>query len=195
MTTSDSQMSVFDAIYGRRSVRTYAPEKIDQAMVRLLLCAAVRAPTAIHEELWAFVVFQDPVTLKRLSDRAKVLFLAEVQRARLDRSGHTFDTFADPDFDMFYNAGTLVVICARPMGPFVAADCWLAAENFMLAAHAMGLGTCVIGAALPALNTSEVQGELGIPADVTPIAPVVVGIPSGETPPTARKEPQILLWK
>jgi nitroreductase len=188
-------MSVFDAIYGRRSVRTYAPGRLNQERVRVLLNAAVRAPTAIHEEPWAFVVLQDPITLKRLSDRAKVLFLSEVQRGRLDRSGHTFDAFADPDFDMFYNAGTLVVICGRPMGTFVAADCWLAAENFMLAAHAMGLGTCVIGAALPALTTLEVQDELGIPAGVTPIAPVVVGIPSGETPPTTRKEPQILLWK
>jgi nitroreductase len=133
--------------------------------------------------------------LKHLSDRAKPLFLEEAQRAHLDRGGHTLDIFASPDFNMFYNAGTLIIICGKAMGPFVAADCWLAAENLILAAYSMGLGTCVIGAAVPALNTSGIKSELGIPDQVTAIAPIIVGVPSGETLPTARKEPEILFWK
>jgi nitroreductase len=104
------------------------------------------------------------------------------------------DVFASQEFNIFYDAGTLVVICAKPMGPFVAADCWLAAENLMLAACAMGLGTCVIGSAVPALNTPAVKAELGIPAEYSAVAPIIVGGPSGETRPTARREPEILAW-
>jgi nitroreductase len=96
---------------------------------------------------------------------------------------------------MFYNAGTLIILCGKPMGPFVVADCWLAAENLILAACSMGLGTCVIGAAVPALNTPEIKAELGIPDELAPIAPIIVGVPSGKTPPTARKEPEVLFWK
>jgi hypothetical protein len=87
------------------------------------------------------------------------------------------------------------VIYARPMGPFVVADCWLAAENLMLAAHALGLGSCVIGSAVGALNAPEVKLELGIPADSTAVAPVIVGTPKGEWPATTRKPPQILGWR
>jgi nitroreductase len=188
-------MSVMDAISQRRSVRSYLPERLERDTVHALLAAAVRAPTAVHEEPWAFVVVQDPNALKRLSDRAKPLFLEEVHRAHLDRGGHALDIFASPDFNIFYDAGTLIVICARPMGPFVVADCWLAAENLMLAACSMVLGTCVIGSAVPALNTPEIKSELGIPAALTAIAPIIVGVPSGETPRTARKEPEILYWK
>jgi nitroreductase len=47
---------------------------------------------------------------------------------------------------------------------------WLAAENLMLAAHAMGLGTCVIGSAVPALNTPKSKAELNIPSECTAIA-------------------------
>jgi len=65
----------------------------------------------------------------------------------------------------------------------------------MLAASAMGLGTCVIGSSVSALNSSELKAELGIPATVTAIAPIIVGVPAGETPQTDRKEPQILVWK
>jgi nitroreductase len=187
--------SILDAIYGRRSVRSYAPERVDRATILALLGAAVRAPTAVHMEPWAFVVLQDLTALKHLSDRAKPLFVGEAHRAHLDPGGHLLDAFTSPEFNIFYDAATLIVICAKPMGPFVVADCWLAAENLMLAACAMGLGTCVIGSAVPALNTPEIKAELGIPAEFLAVAPIIVGQPSGETAPTARKEPRVLAWK
>jgi nitroreductase len=190
-----ANMSIMDAIYRRSSVRSYSPEPLDQTTVRALLAAAVRAPTAVHFEPWAFAIIQDMRALKRLSDRAKPLFLEEVQRSHLDRGGHTLEIFASPDFNMFYNAGTLIIICGKPMGPFVVADCWLAAENLILAACSMGLGTCVIGSAVPALNSPDIKAEFGIPDELTAIAPIIVGVPSGETPPTARKEPEIVFWK
>jgi nitroreductase len=195
MKKREMNMSLIDAIYKRSSVRSYSPERLDETTIRTLLAAAVRAPTAVHLEPWMFAILQDTNALKRLSDRAKPLFLEEVRRAHLDRGGHALDIFASPDFNMFYNASTLIIICGKPMGPFVVADCWLAAENLLLAACSMGLGTCVIGAALPALNTPDIKAELGIPDELTPIAPIIVGVPSGETPPTARKEPEVLFWK
>jgi nitroreductase len=149
----------------------------------------------VHQEPWAFAILQDKSALKRLSDRAKPLFVEDAHRAHFDRGGHALDIFTRPDFNIFYDAGTLIVICASPQGPFVAADCWLAAENLMLAACALGLGTCVIGSALPALNTSEGKAELGIPAELDAIAPIIVGVPHGQTPPVPRKKPVILAWK
>jgi nitroreductase len=195
MTRSTSTSSVRDAIYARRSVRSYTGEKLPQATVRELLAAAVRAPTAIHEEPWQFLVVQDDATLRRLSDRAKALFAAEVRRLHLDRGAHGLEAFSQPEFNVFYDAGTLIVICAKPMGPFVVADCWLAAENLMLAAHALGLGTCVIGSAVGALNAAEAKRELGIPADSTAVAPLIVGRPRGEGSATTRKPPEILGWR
>jgi nitroreductase len=188
-------LGIMDAIYKRCSVRSFSPKQLDQSTILTLLAAAVRAPTAVHLEPWVFAIIQDTSALKRLSDRAKPLFLEEVQRAHLDREGHSLDMFASPNFNMFYNAGTLIIICGKPLGPFVAADCWLAAENLMLAASSLGLGTCVIGSAVPALNTEEIKAELGIAQELTVIAPIIVGAPAGKTTPTARKEPEILFWK
>jgi nitroreductase len=195
MALGKDPMTIMEAINGRRSVRSYASQSLDATTVRALLAAAVQAPTAVHEEPWRFVVIQDRSALRRLSDRAKPLFLEEVQRAHLDRGGHTLDIFASPGFDIFYDAGTLVVIGAQAGGPFAAADCWLAAENLMLAAYSMGLGTCVIGSALAALNLVDTKAELGIPPEFSAIAPIIVGVPRGETPLTSRKEPRILVWK
>ena len=103
--------------------------------------------------------------------------------------------FASPDFCVFYDASTLIVICAKPMGPFVVADCWLAAQNLMLAAFALGLGTCCIGSAVPAVNSAEVKSELGIPPDVDAIVPIIVGVPAEPGVEVPRRDPHILHWK
>ena len=195
-------LSGLDVIFTRRSVRAYTPQKLEKSTIKSLLDAAVQAPTAMHMEPWAFVVVQDEATLKRYSDRAKGSWAKEATKYRdlhagVDaEAGKEFaERFASPDFCIFYDANTLIVICARPMGPFVAADCWLAAENLMLAAGALGLGTCCIGSAIPVLNSPDIKSELGIPADVEAVAPIIVGVPSGPTSETPRKDPEILFWK
>ena len=195
MMQSNEVLSAMAAIQSRRSVRSYVGQSLDRPTVTKLISEAVRAPTAMHREPWAFVVVQNAATLKRLSDTAKPLFLQQSQRTHLDHGGHGLDIFARPDFDIFYNAGTLIVICGLSAEHFSVADCWLAAENLMIAACAIGLGTCVIGSCVAALNLPDVKAELEIPATHSAIAPIVVGVPSGETPLTTRKEPQILAWK
>jgi len=188
------EMSVFEAILARRSVRRYTSQAVDHTIVRLLLEAAVHAPTAFHAESWAFAIIQDKSELHQLSDRAKPLFLNELRRSGKSHS-HSEDeleAFADPAQNIFYDAGTLIVICADSMNPFAAADCWLAAENLMLAACAMELGTCVIGSALPALNVASIKTGLGIPEKFSAIAPIVVGYPVEETKPVPRRQPYIL---
>lgn len=194
-TLQHSGKSVLKTIHARHSVRAYAPTPLDDATVQTLLDAAVHAPTAMHEEPWAFVIVQDHALLQRLSDLAKPLFVEEVRHRNAHGASHSFDHFTRPDFNIFHGANTLIIICAKPLGPFVAADCWLAAENLMLAASAAGLGSCVIGSAVAALNIRKVKAELGIPDEYSAIAPIVVGIPSGETKASPRKGPTILSWK
>lgn len=190
---SDSPMSEIDAIYKRRAVRDYLPEKVHQSVVHALLYAAVQAPTAMREEPWSFVVIQDQDTLDRLSNSAKI-FLNKEAESYTEQNQHLLEMINQPDFHVFYNASTLIVIYTRFSGLFVAADCWLAAENLMLTACAKGLGTCVIGLAISPLNSPEWREELKIPNHMTAIAPIIVGYPAGSNPPILRKPPDIHLW-
>lgn len=100
--------------------------------------------------------------------------------------------FANPDFNIFHDAGTLIVLCTKLSSTFVEADCWLAAENLMLAACALGLGSCVIGSAVAALNTLQIKDKLGIPAEFSTVVPIILGVPNGETNATPRNEPIVL---
>ena len=186
------EMTIFETILARRSVRSYTAQQVDSVTVRTLLQAAVRAPTAIHQEPWAFVIIQDRKLLQNLSDQAKPLFLAQIGQHARGSSGHVLDMFEKPDFNIFYDAGTLILICGRTTASFYEADCWLAAENLMLAACGMGLGTCIIGSALPALNIPEVKIRLGIPKDFSVVVPIILGYPMDETAPVMRKPPIVL---
>ncbi|HET9990777.1 MAG TPA: nitroreductase family protein [Kofleriaceae bacterium] len=191
--------AVLDTIYARHATRAYTPAKVSEDAVNTLLRAAIHAPTAMHREPWAFVVVQDPALLKRICARTKVVAAtpqAEPHRALArHRETHLPPPFDDPEFDIFYGASTLVVICARTPGEFSAADCWLAAENLMLAATSIGLATCPIGFALLGLADPDLRGELGIAADVTPIAPIIIGTAAVPAPETTRRAPLILSWK
>lgn len=185
-------MTVMDAISLRRSVRSYKPQTVERGDITALLDAAVHAPTAVHEEPWAFVVIQDREVLECLSDKGKQLVPSLESRVHSrDGAPHHFKL----PKDLFRGAGTLIVICGKPLGHFVVADCWLAAENLMLAARSMGLGTCVIGLAVAALNTPEWKSELKVPVELTAYAPIIVGAPAGETPATGRGKPVVLAWK
>ncbi len=194
-------MTALDVIYQRRAVRSYLPEIVDEPTIHKLLDAAVHAPTAMHEEPWAFVVVQDRAVLKRISDRAKATMVAQATAHRdllrapgAAPANRHVAMLTEPAFNIFYDAGTLIVICGRRLGEFVVADCWLAAENLMLAARGIGLGSCCIGSALPALHAPDVKRELGIPDDVDPVAAVILGVPRGETPAVPRKGPAVLRW-
>lgn len=198
VTTNAAQLSALDAIYRRRATRTFTSQAVDDAAIRELLRAAVHAPTAMHLEPWAFVIVQNRELLARISERAKALIATYSDEHRaLPRTGdgRLPAIFSDPRFDIFYGAPALIAICGKPMGGFVPADCWLAAENLMIAATALGLATCPIGFAVAALADSAIKSELDIPHDVTAIAPIVVGHAAGEPPRTTRRDPEILCWK
>lgn len=184
-------MTVLDAIHANRAARSFLPDVVDQPTIQKLLEAAVQAPTAMHLEPWAFAVVQDAVKLKRLSDRAKELIIEHADSFPAEKRDHFIQRAQDPSFNVFYNANTLVVLYGKPIGLFVQADCWLATENLLLAACHFGLGGCVIGLAINALNTPEWKAALGVPAAYTAYAPIILGFPEGEAPAKTRRKPEV----
>lgn len=192
MRTPKIEMNVSQAILARRSVRSYKQDAVNSAIIRCLLEAAVRAPTAMHQEPLAFLIIQDKKILRTLSDLAKPMVLKEIRQSASQNTHHHMDVFEQDDFNIFYDAGTLILICAKTESPFFEADCWLAAENLMLSASAMGLGSCVIGSAIAALKTDEVKRKLHIPPEFSAVSPIILGYASNKVAPTNRKAPVIL---
>jgi nitroreductase len=182
-------MDINEAISGRRAARDFTAQAVDDETIRRLIDSAVRAPSASNEQPWTFTVVRDQALLDRVSDEAKSYLLATLPAG--PDSGRRRASLTDDSFQLFYHAPVLIVISGSAPRPWVAEDCALAAQNLMLAAYSVGLGTCWIGLARGYLNTAEGKNALGLPASWVPVSPIIVGYPKVQTPPVARREPEI----
>lgn len=187
-----SSMTLFDAIYRRRAIRSFTQKKVDEEQVNKLIDAAIQAPSAMNSQPWAFVVIQNPQVLQELSESAKLFLSKNVHWST--RSEHFSQLFSDPKFDIFYGGTTLIVICAKIEGFGPEEDCYLAGENLMLMATAMGLGSCPIGFARDVLGTNEFRDKLSIANGYRPVLPIVIGYTTTTPPKPERNAPLILKW-
>jgi nitroreductase len=184
----ETMMDIREAIYGRRAVREFTTEPVQEAAIRKLVDAAIQAPSAVNRQPWLFTIVKDRELLARISDEAKTHILRTSAAALA--SHHFLHILNDPKFDIFYGAPVLIVISAA-QGPWAIGDCALAAENLMLAAHAAGLGTCWIGFAKDWLETPDGKSILKLPETHIPVAPIIVGHPKSAPPAVPRTAPRI----
>jgi len=184
-------MNLDKAIYGRRAVRDYSRQAVDERTIKSLIEAAIQAPSAINQQPWGFTVVRNQPLLDQISQEAKLYMLATTPRNSL--SEQILSHLRDPEFQIFYHAPALVVISADGPGPWAVEDCALAAQNLMLSAYAAQLGSCWIGFAQKFLGTEAGRSLINCPSEWVPVAPIIIGHPA--TPPAAvpRKEP-IIKW-
>ncbi len=69
----------------------------------------------------------------------------------------------------------------------------MAAQNMMLAAFTMGIGSCWIGTAVALANDPKVKTELGVPDDHDVHAAIIFGYPKGGFPKAPQKRPAQVL--
>ncbi len=152
-------MDFFEVVKMRRSVRSYLDEDVSDEEIRRLLEAATLAPSAGNCQPWEFVIVRDGKRKEALSKAALgQRFVAE--------------------------APVVIVVCAnvprtaahygsRGASLYVIQDTAAATQNILLAATAMGLATCWVGA----FDEGKVWEILELPDEVRPLAIVPVGRP------------------
>ena len=150
-------MDVFEAIKNRRSVRAYTNKEVSEEDIGRLIEAAMVAPSAGNIQPWEFVIVKNAETKRRLSDAAlRQTFIEE--------------------------APVVIVVCgdvarsswgygSRGMSLYCLQDTAAATENMLLAATALGLATCWVGA----FHEDEVAKVINTPRGVRPVAIVPVG--------------------
>jgi len=182
-------MELKQAIFGRRAVRVFTSQSVDDITLRTLIDSAVQAPSAVNAQPWMFCVVRDRAVLDEISRKAKLFNLATTPAGLL--SHHFEQLLSDPQFDIFYHAPVLILICSNRQSPWAVEDCALAAQNLMLSAYAAGLGTCWVGFAQKWLETSEAKSLLQLPPECQPVAPIIVGHPQATVAPVLREIPNI----
>jgi len=167
-------LETLQAIATRRSVRQYTPEPVSDAQVRILLEAAMAAPSAANQQAWQFVV----VDRRELLDQIP--------------SFHPYCRF-------IRQAPLAVVVCGdlsreKLEGRFWVQDCSAATQNLLLAAHAIGLGGCWLAVYPVEERIDGLRRLLHLPEHLVPLNAVALGHPDGPPKTAERYDPTRVLW-
>ena len=186
-------MEAMEAIMTRRSVRKFENRQIPDEMLEKIIRAGTYAPSALSLQPWAFVVVQDQEFLKRVSDYCIPILLSRVKNAHEGLSDLFRSLLESRDYSIYYNAPTVIMIVGKTKSRFREIDCSLCAGNMMLAAHALGIGSCWIGSTDVAYDNKELMAGFRIPEGYSPVGTISFGYPA-ETPREDEKHPPDLTW-
>jgi len=148
---------VEDVIIGRRSVRKYTNESISQDKIDAMVKACFYAPMAMNK---------DPRELVIVTDKEKLAQIAEA---------HPYASFTK-------DAPLAIIVCAKlkkTRFDFFIDDCAASTQNIMLAAKAMGIGSCWCGVFHTPLAEKFAE-IIGTPENVIPYSLIVLGYPAEE---------------
>lgn len=174
-------MDVFETIKTRRSVRKFLDRPVEPGKLQAVLESARMAPSWANMQCWRFVVVQDPQVNARISELSHV-------EAYLAPRGYK----ANPAQKALAQAPVVIVACADPAqsgdireDPYYMTDLGIAAENLMLAAHAMGLGAVFVGV----FDEGNLRELLGIPSGIRIVGLFPLGYPEEEGKPGPPRKP------
>lgn len=130
-TQDEGKNAVIETIMTRRSVRKYQPQAVNRDTMQIIMECGINAPNAINRQAWEVRILDNPETIQKLTD----LYVKDNPKAA-----------EDPNFkNMFRNAPTIAFIANDTTFPFSPVDCGLMAENMILSAWSMGIGSCCLG--------------------------------------------------
>ena len=131
---------VVETIMTRRSIRKYQPQAVARDTMDLILQCGINAPNGQNKQSWEVRVVDNPELLDAMRE-------AMVQ-------GHP-DLNPDMLRGCFRGAPTMVFIARDPSYDFSAYDCGLLAENMVLSAWSMGIGSICLGSPVRFLSDNE----------------------------------------
>ena len=194
-----SENELIQCIKHRRSIRRFEATQIEETVLETILEAGLYAPSAGGRQGVLFVVCQD----KEVNER-----LGKIKRANSNPHMATATNYIskdqpsiadDPNIaNAFYDAPTVITLFAPKGFLFATDDCAVAAENMMLAADSLGVGSCYIGAGWPAFADpygQEVLKKWGIRTDYYAVMQLLLGYPKNgdhHPSPKPRKDNRIL---
>lgn len=186
--------AVLDNIYQRRSVRNFSDKEVSDEIIKEIIRAGIYAPTAVNKQPWRFVVIKNKQLIEEYDERAKKAFLAAYKDTENPDLVKFVQFLSKPTTRIFYGAPVLILVFASP-DVINEHDCALAAENMMLAAQSLGIGSCWIGLAGGLGYDMEFLKEVGVPEGHKLIAPLIFGYPAKQNlKAPARNADVILNW-
>ncbi len=158
---------LIDLIESRRSVKKYKSDPVPQELIQKVVEAGTYAPTGMNRQSPVIVAVTDKAVRDRLA------------AANAEIGG--FGAGVDP----FYNAPAVLIVLADASVGTAVYDGSLVMQNLMLAAHALGLGSCWIHRAREEFEMPEWKNwlkSIGVEGDYIGIGHCILGYTQGDYP-------------
>lgn len=171
---------ISEIIASRRSVRKYKPEPVSRDLIAKCVEAARLAPSACNSQPWKFVVLDEPVRVAEFADAVfqglysmtafakKAPVLVAIVQERGNATSWIGNQVQETSFNLI--------------------DVGIACENFVLQAHALGLGACILGW----FNAKAAAKTLGCPPGKKVELVIAVGYPDETPAPRPRKPADVM---
>ncbi len=132
---------VITTIMERRSIRKYKPQAVERDKMDIILRCGINAPNGQNKQSWEVRVVDNPQLLDEMREAMA--------------KGHP-DLNPEMVKGCFRDAPTMVFIARDPAYDFSAYDCGLLAENMVLSAWSMGIGSICLGSPVRFLTDNDV---------------------------------------
>ena len=201
----------------RRSCRNFLDTPVDTQSLEDLVKIGITAPSGTNSQKWTFTILPDRQIVLRLGTVIGRFFerlnriagnplvrgglkllgrsqLNDYYREHYDSVRNALAEWKASGIDrLFHGATAAILVGSEPGASCPKEDALLATQNILLGAHSMGLGTCLVGFAVAAMQKdSRIKVALGIPPEESVYSVIAMGYPD-ETylRPAGRKKPLV----
>lgn len=129
--------AVIENMMARRSIRKYKPLAVERGILDQIMKCGIHAPNGMNRQSWEVRVVDRPEIMEELKQK-----LAEAYP----------DKEAEQVTGCFRDAPVMVFIARDKAYDFSAYDCGLMAENMVLAATSLGVGSICLGSPVRLIN-------------------------------------------
>ncbi len=171
----------------RRSCRSFKDMPVDRAILEDLVKIGITAPSGTNNQLWTFTLLPSHEAVRAFAGKVSGFYKKAIRTTNeqflspeyREVIGRMLSDWEDRKIDrIFHGAPAAIIVGSRPGASCPAEDALLATQNILLAAHSMGLGTCLIGFAVSAMGQdASLKSILGIPQDEQVHSAVSLGYP------------------
>lgn len=186
----------------RRSCRNYLDEPVKREVLEDLVKVGITAPSGTNCQMWTFTIVPTRPAVVKVAERVLQFFnklnrmaekawlrqgmklmgkpeLATYYQDYYEKVMEAQTQWVEDGKDrLFHGAASLILVGSKPQATCASEDALLATGNILLGAHAMGLGSCLIGFAVEAIKQDPgIKELLGIPAQEAVYAVIALGHP------------------
>ncbi len=173
---------VIETIMSRRSIRKYLNKPVEHEKLAIVAKCGINAPSAMNQQAWAVRVVENQNFIKETTE------IFKKEKPEMAKRDSNFK-------NMYRNAPNIIVVATPKADSWGALNAGLLGENMMIAAKALGLGTCCLGSAARFLQDTEAckayVAKLNIPQDYEICYVLAIGYPDEAPEAKQRDESKI----